>query len=172
MAIFSKGEYEDGQSYSSTSGGSSSASNSSASSETTVIARGAAVKGEFAFECRLHVDGDIEGTINSSNIVVIGKKGVVKGELKAQKLVVNGVFEGSADCAQVEVLTGGMFSGDVLSEELVIESKAKFQGQSKIRTIEEQKSSAAIPVIEPLENDTTSTEKQEFTFSSDALKKD
>lgn len=121
-------------------------------SETTVIAHGASIKGEFAFECRLHVDGALEGTIMSSNIVVIGKRGNIKGELKAEKLVVSGHFEGSADCSQVEVLAGGLFTGDVISEELTIEAKAKFQGQSKIRTVDASQSTA-IPIIEPLDND-------------------
>lgn len=121
------------------------------SSETTVIAHGASIKGDFGFECRLHVDGELEGTILSTNMIVIGKRGKIKGELKAEKLVVNGVFEGSADCTQVEVLADGTFTGDVVSEELVIEAKAKFQGQSKIRTAEIGRSTA-IPVIEPLEN--------------------
>ena len=65
--------------------------------------------------------------------MVIGKKGRIKGDLKAEKLVVNGEFEGSADCSYVEVLAGGRFIGNVLSKELMIESKAYFQGQSNIR---------------------------------------
>ncbi|MBN2963896.1 polymer-forming cytoskeletal protein [Sulfurospirillum sp. T05] len=107
------------------------------SSETTLIAVGATIRGEFTLESRLHVDGELEGNIHSSSVVVVGKKGRVKGELKAEKLVVNGEFEGSADCSYVEVLAGGRFIGNVLSKELMIESKAYFQGQSNIR-IEER----------------------------------
>lgn len=106
------------------------------SSETTVIASGAKINGDFQFACRLHVDGEIEGKIVSTNVVIIGKKGVIKGELQAEKLVVNGEFEGSADCSYVEVLAGGKLMGSVLSKELMIESKAYFQGQSNIRVDE------------------------------------
>lgn len=116
-----------------------------------MIANGAKIKGDFIFDCRLHVDGLIEGTINSKNLVVIGRRGYVKGELKAEKLVVNGTFEGSANCSKVEVLTDGIFTGDVTSEELVIQSKAKFQGQSKIRV--ENKEDIQIPIIEALSSD-------------------
>jgi cytoskeletal protein CcmA (bactofilin family) len=107
------------------------------SSETTLIAVGATIRGEFTLESRLHVDGELEGNIASSSVVVIGKKGRIKGELKAEKLVVNGEFEGSADCSYVEVLAGGRFIGNVLSKELMIESKAYFQGHSNIR-VEDQ----------------------------------
>lgn len=153
MAIFSKNDNT--QNYN------GQHNNHQASSETTVIAHGAAIKGEFAFECRLHVDGELEGTINSSNLIVIGRRGIVKGELRAQKLVVNGVFEGSADCNEVEVLAGGVFCGDVVSEELSIEAKAKFQGQSKLRDVDSQQGSNAIPVIDSNDND------EEFNFSYD-----
>lgn len=121
------------------------------STETTVIANGANMKGEFAFECRLHVDGYIEGVIDSNNLIVIGKRGHIKGELRAEKLVVSGKFEGSANCSKVEVLTDGMYTGDVLSNELIIESKAKFQGQSKLKN--EKKDEAQIPIIEALPNE-------------------
>lgn len=71
--------------------------------------------------------------MQSTSVVVIGKKGRLNGDLKADKLVVNGEFEGSADCSYVEVLAGGRFIGNVISKELMIESKAYFQGQSNIR---------------------------------------
>ncbi|MBE0496028.1 MAG: polymer-forming cytoskeletal protein [Campylobacterales bacterium] len=122
------------------------------SSETTLVAVGATIKGEFTLESRLHVDGELEGNIHSSSVVVIGKKGRVKGELKAEKLVVNGEFEGSADCSYVEVLAGGRFIGNVLSKELMIESKAYFQGQSNIRLEDRpaltQHQSTPTPIIE------------------------
>jgi cytoskeletal protein CcmA (bactofilin family) len=136
MAIFTK---DDGRSIS--------------SSETTLIAVGANIKGEFVLESRLHVDGELEGTIESTSVIVIGKKGRVKGDLKAEKLVVNGEFEGSADCSYVEVLAGGRFIGNVLSKELMIESKAYFQGQSNIRV--------DTPAPSVLKSDSTQTKEEE-----------
>ncbi len=98
------------------------------------------------------MDGHLEGTFLSNNLIVIGKRGFVKGELKADKLVVNGEFEGSADCNIVEVLAGGVLRGDVVSEEFIVEAKAKFEGQSKIRSADTTQSTA-IPIIEPLEEE-------------------
>ncbi len=103
------------------------------------------------------MDGELEGSINSSNMIVIGRRGRIKGELRADKLVVNGVFEGVAECNQVDVLADGVFTGDVVSKELTIEAKAKFQGKSRIKESDEENSSA--PVVEPLENG----EEEEFS---------
>lgn len=105
-------------------------------SETTIIAAGASIKGEFSFDSMLHVDGSIEGNISSKSIIIIGRRGSVKGELKSEKLVINGSFEGNADCTNVEILAGGVFTGNVVSKELMIEGKAKFEGNSSIRKTE------------------------------------
>lgn len=103
------------------------------SSETTIVARGALIDGTFECNSRLHVDGEIKGQINSKSIVTIGKNGKISGDIIANRLVVNGLFEGNADCEGVEVLEGGTFLGKVLSKELMIEAKAHFEGESKIK---------------------------------------
>jgi len=42
-------------------------------------------------------------------------------------------LKGNANCDGVEVLEGGTFLGKVLSKELMIEAKARFEGESKIK---------------------------------------
>ena len=82
----------------------------------------------------MHVDGEIIGKILSDSIVIIGKQGKISGEINASHLIINGLFEGNANCDNVEVLEGGKFLGKVISKELVIEAKAIFEGESKIKT--------------------------------------
>ena len=103
-------------------------------SETTIVASGAKIEGIFNCQTRLHVDGEIIGQVVSQSIVTIGKQGRISGEITASHLIVNGLFEGSADCDNVEVLAGGKFLGKVSYKELVIEAKAIFEGESKIKT--------------------------------------
>jgi cytoskeletal protein CcmA (bactofilin family) len=103
-------------------------------SETTIVASGAKVEGIFHCQTRLHVDGEIIGKIISESIVIIGKQGKISGEIHAGRLIINGLFEGNADCDNVEVLEGGKFLGKVVSKELIIEAKAIFEGESKIKT--------------------------------------
>jgi len=105
----------------------------SASSETTIIASGAKIDGVFHCNSRLHVDGEVLGQIHSKSIVTIGKSGKISGEITANRLIVNGFFEGEANCDGVEVLAGGKFLGKVISKELMIEAKAQFEGESKIK---------------------------------------
>jgi len=106
---------------------------SPASSETTIIASGAKIEGVFNCASRLHVDGEVTGEVHSKSIVTIGKGGKINGSITANRLIVNGLFEGNADCEGVEVLAGGKFLGKVVSKELMIEAKAQFEGESKIK---------------------------------------
>ena len=115
MAIFNKG----------------SVSPANPSSETTVISSGAKIEGKFYFASMLHVDGELNGIIHSESIVVIGKNGNLKGELKSDKIVVNGVFELEAN--SLEILAGGFVSGNIVIKEISIESGGRFNGSSKIK---------------------------------------
>ncbi len=81
----------------------------------------------------LHVDGELNGIIHSESIVVIGKNGNLKGELKADKIVVNGYFEGELEADSLEILTGGVVSGNITIKELAIENGGRFNGTSKIK---------------------------------------
>ncbi len=107
-------------------------------SETTIIASGAKVEGIFHCQTRLHVDGEVVGKVLSESIVIIGKQGKVSGEIHASRLIINGLFEGNADCDNVEVLEGGKLIGKVVSKELSIEAKAIFEGECKIKTTESE----------------------------------
>lgn len=105
-------------------------------SGTTIIAKGTKITGTIDIECKLHVDGQVDGTVKSSSVVTIGSSGIIKGEVFAEKLVVSGEMQGNADCTNIEILTGGKVNGDIVSTNLVIESQAIFEGHSKIRVNE------------------------------------
>ena len=103
------------------------------SSETTVIASGAKIEGNFELNTKLHIDGEVTGTIVSNNVVTIGSKGMVRADLKADKMIISGSFEGNADCNTVEILAGGRYIGKVLARQLVIEQSGYFEGESKTK---------------------------------------
>lgn len=81
----------------------------------------------------LHVDGELNGIVHSESIVVIGKNGNLKGELKADNIVVNGCFEGDLEADSLEILAGGVVSGNISIKDLAIENGGRFNGTSKIK---------------------------------------
>ena len=84
-------------------------------------------------ECNLFVDGEFEGTINSTKDVTVGKNGKIKGEIYSSKLIVQGIVSGNINSEKVEIKPTGKISGTVESNEFVIEPKGLFEGNSIIK---------------------------------------
>ena len=100
---------------------------------TTIISQGATIKGDLELSAKLHIEGVVEGNIKSSNEVSIGKNGIMKGELKASKLIVNGMFEGEADCEYIEIMKGGVLKGNITIKNITIENGGCFAGTSTLK---------------------------------------
>ena len=100
---------------------------------TTIISKGSKINGEFNLTAKLHIEGEVDGKIESSNLVSIGKEGKLKGEIKAQKLLLNGVFEGKIEAETIEITTGGKLIGEIVIENLIIEKGAIFEGTSTLK---------------------------------------
>ena len=99
-------------------------------SNVTTIAAGTSIVGKIDIECNLHIDGEFEGEVNSKSIVKVGQSGLLKSNLKAEKLVVTGRFIGTADCDIIELVSGGEAEGKLISSGLTIDSSSSFQGES------------------------------------------
>ena len=100
----------------------------------TIIAAKTKFKGELTIECHIHIDGEFEGNINSTNTVLVGKSGVVNGNIMAQRVIVSGNFSGSIDSECIEIMPNGRVEGIIVCNELYIERKGIFIGESKIKS--------------------------------------
>lgn len=98
----------------------------------TIIAAGTKIKGDITLSSSLHIDGEIEGIIHSDNIITIGTKGQVNGDIIAESLVINGIFKGSAESNSVEILPKGDVKGKLTYRELTIEKGASFEGETAV----------------------------------------
>ncbi|MFT7860103.1 MAG: polymer-forming cytoskeletal protein [Sulfurimonas sp.] len=83
--------------------------------------------------CNLYLDGILEGNLNSTKEVNVGKNGHIKGEVVTDRLVVQGFVEGSIVAERVEIKAAGHVNGEIKSSELVIEAKGIFEGNSIIK---------------------------------------
>ncbi|WP_373069358.1 polymer-forming cytoskeletal protein [Sulfurimonas sp.] len=83
--------------------------------------------------CNLYVDGELEGKINSTKEVNIGKNGHINGDVTTQRLVVQGFVEGTLHADRVEIKANGHVKGTVEASELVIEAKGIFEGNSIVK---------------------------------------
>lgn len=105
----------------------------------TVIVEGTCIIGGISTKGTVVIDGKFEGVILEADIISIGRTGEVIGDIKANNLVVNGLFDGKIDCNEVHILADGKVIGEMRYNELIIENNGKFEGRG-IRKDSELKS--------------------------------
>lgn len=121
MGIIGKSDREERTSAASSPGG------------TTLIAAESHINGSFSLTDNLHIDGQVEGTIESKANVAIGESGRFTGDIKAKHIVVCGQLDANIDCQRLEIVASGQVQGIVITDDFVIESGGRFIGQSSIR---------------------------------------
>ena len=90
-------------------------------------------QGEFVVKGMLRIDGLVQGRVNADS-VLLGKSGVVKGEVKAQKIIVGGKVEGSLwSEGVVEINATGKVQGDIFTNKLSVTEGGEFNGRIEMK---------------------------------------
>ena len=98
--------------------------------QNSIIATGCTIRGEVELDSNLHVDGLIEGKIISRRAVQVGKTGRVLGEIDSKNVLISGIVEGKIIAETVELTANGLFEGEVVCKEFIIEKGGQFVGMS------------------------------------------
>ncbi|NPA72287.1 MAG: polymer-forming cytoskeletal protein [Gammaproteobacteria bacterium] len=97
----------------------------------TIIAKGCSFSGEITeIAGALHIDGHVEGVIDSAFDVSIGETGSVSGLVKAKRIALSGTLEGKVACETIDILSTGKLIGELICGEFTVETGGKFIGQS------------------------------------------
>ena len=102
-------------------------------SAVTIVARGNRLQGELQVTGRLHVDGVLEGYVDASDDLAVGRQGVVRGTVRARQVTVNGTLEGELHCDSLHIEKGGRVSARVYSDELIVDPQASFVGERRMQ---------------------------------------
>ena len=76
----------------------------------------------------MQVDGHIEGKLRLEKNLVVSNTGRLKGEIYADKIIVNGSVEGTCIANAIEILDKGIVSETIYCDNLSIERGGKFFG--------------------------------------------
>ncbi len=116
----------------------------------TIITKGTTIVGNIVGNDTIHIDGDVEGSIKVDNIVVIGKSGIVNGDIQAEKIISSGLINGTVKCDELEVMepstvkkrvdarkvqVRGKLESDVLCDGLIVEPKGFVEGKIQAKSI-------------------------------------
>ncbi|MFQ6103955.1 MAG: polymer-forming cytoskeletal protein [Candidatus Glassbacteria bacterium] len=96
----------------------------------SVIGPGALFSGECTVDGTLRIDGEMSGTVKASKMVIIGKTGVVKGDIHVEVSIVGGSVQGNINATgRVELQSGSSVEGDITTAKLIVEEGTIFNGK-------------------------------------------
>jgi len=104
-------------------GGSSSDNGSNKISSATIITSCMEVTGSFEGTDTIHVDGKVTGNISVNNTLVIGKSGLVVGDVRAKHAIINGELQGSIICEELEVMRSAKLSSEAQAQNIIIDGE-------------------------------------------------
>jgi cytoskeletal protein CcmA (bactofilin family) len=100
-----------------------------------ILSRGVSITGSVKFSKELLVDGEVEGTIDSSGVLTIGEHARIRGEIRTKSVTVKGSVEGNILATErCELLAGCTLQGDIEAPRLVVDEAATFRGSANIAT--------------------------------------
>ena len=112
--------------------------------QTNLLSRGVSVKGSVKFLNELLIDGDVEGTIESTGTLTIGEHACIRGEIRTKSVEVQGTVEGNIFVTEsCELQANCTLRGDIEAPRLVINENVTFLGNAKVGKVGTGKSHPA-----------------------------
>ncbi len=100
-----------------------------------LLSRGVSIKGSVKFLNELLIDGEVEGTIDSTGTLTIGEHARIRGEIRTKSVKVGGTVEGNIFVTErCELQASCTLRGDLEAPRLVVNENATFLGSAKVGT--------------------------------------
>ena len=99
----------------------------------TIIGEGTSLRGSYSSHNSIRVDGEIFGNVTSEDGVIVGKKGMVRGNLVARSVVIGGKVKGNVSAYErLELQSTAQVEGDISAPVFVVEEGAVFEGSCQM----------------------------------------
>lgn len=97
----------------------------------TIIGENTELEGKIISSDSIRVEGKINGSIEVSGDLIIGKNAFIKNKIKAAKIIIAGKVDGEINAQEkVELLKNAKVTGNISSNSLKIEEGAIFNGSN------------------------------------------
>jgi cytoskeletal protein CcmA (bactofilin family) len=102
------------------------------------IDQNTSLKGTIKAKTDIRIDGSVEGNVETTGKVILGKEAKVSGEVSCTNAEIEGFFKGKLMVSGILSLkTNSNLEGEVLTQKLIVEAGAIFNAQCKMQTSEE-----------------------------------
>ena len=93
---------------------------------------GTSLTGELVFSGTFRVDGNVHGSIQTSDMLVVGERASIHADIKAGELEVHGAVSGNIDGSRrVQIFSTGRVRGGIRTPRLIVEAGGRLDGQSR-----------------------------------------
>ena len=100
------------------------------------IGAGTVVTGDVQSKGDIRVDGSLKGSLNTSGKVVLGKEGVIEGDVLCNSADISGTIKAKITVSQLLSLKAtAKLKGDIITNKLSIEPGASFSGSCSMGAV-------------------------------------
>lgn len=107
----------------------------------SIIGPGMRVKGDCETDGTLRIEGSVEGKVSAGKAVVVGRDGVVKGDIVTQDAVIGGHVTGKVIAeSRLELQETSVIDGEVRARRIKLEEGGRVNGTMNIGEVTKSQS--------------------------------
>lgn len=96
----------------------------------SIIAQGTRIVGDCETDGTMRIEGTVEGKVRAAKAVVVGKDGVVKGDIATQDAVIGGHVTGTVTAeSRLELQATCVIDGEIRARRIKLDEGGKVNGQ-------------------------------------------
>ena len=101
-----------------------------------MIGSGTVITGDIQSSGDIRVDGTLNGSVNTKGKVVLGKEGIIEGDVVCNDADISGVIKAKISVSQLLSLKStAKLNGDIITNKLSIEPGASFTGSCSMGAV-------------------------------------
>lgn len=99
----------------------------------TVIGQETSLRGSCNSKHSIRIDGEIYGNVTSEDGIIVGDKGMVRGNLTGRSILIGGKVKGNITATQrLELQASAQIEGDLSAPNLILDEGAVFEGNCQM----------------------------------------
>jgi cytoskeletal protein CcmA (bactofilin family) len=112
----------------------------------SIIGPGMRVVGDCRTEGTLRIEGAVEGTVRAGKAIVIGKDGLVKGDVFTQDAIIGGTVTGTVVAeSRLELQATCMVEGEIRARRVKLDEGGRVKGTVHVGDIKSESPSHIVP---------------------------
>lgn len=112
----------------------------------TIIGLGFTITGELKGKAVIRIDGTVIGNVNVEGGIVLGEKGMIKGDIQTASAIIYGTVNGNVKTQNLEIKKTGKVNGDIKTDAIEIELGAQYNGKLEMQQLSKAEDKVAVKV--------------------------